>query len=141
MTLEKALKKIEAENKLLDKANKDKQQIIEKMKENYKEQQALIEHSKRQWQMVKEQANTLLAEKKKLLIEKKHLINEKDGLAKSITQAKEETSSLAKELRESRNTVREIGLWWLLRVLYPRHLAIDCWFFVFCFVYLYNKII
>lgn len=108
-------------------------QMTEEKNQLYKDRQALIEHNKKQLQKAKEETDALKAKNEQLLTQKRYLINENDRLTKNLKQA-------AVEIRESRNTVREMGLWWLLRVLWPHSLAIDCWFLVFCFAYLYNKL-
>jgi len=137
--LEEALKKSEAENKILDKKNNDKEILIAEMKEQTKQLEMKQRVFKKQWQEVEAKTNALATEKKKLLIERKYLIDEKDRLTQSIKHAENKTNMTAEQLRDSRNTIKEMGLWWLMRILCPRHLAIDCWFLVFCFAYVYYK--
>ena len=75
-----------------------------------------------------------------LLCERKQWCNEKDCLAKTLKQAKDKTHSLDKQLKDSRRTIQEMGFCWLIRVLCPQNIAVDCCFFVFTFAYLCYKL-
>ena len=137
--IEERLKSMEEQNKILDKDNMEKDLIIAEMKEEtnclYKERQALVI----QWH---KGMNTLILQKKKLndiSILNSQLAEEKRLLAEEKKSVVEQNNLLAKQLKESRNTVKEMGMWWLIRVLSPSHIAVDFWFFAFTFSYLYFK--
>ena len=124
--LVKKNKVLDKENKVLNKENKERELMLSEMKEETNrlsiKQQTLI----KQWHC---EIQTLEAQKKELQIESKDLIDEKN---QKINDLKQANDILTEQLKEKRNTVREMGLWWMIRVLYPSHFIIDC-FFVFCF--------
>lgn len=88
--------------------------------------------------LIKEK-NILASDKEKLLSEKEQMIKKIESLTKSLKQAENEKKVLAKQLNESWNTVKEVGMWWLIRVLSPSHVAVDFWFVIICLGYWYAK--
>ena len=72
-----------------------------------------------------------------LTTEIEKLSNEKDCLTKSLKQTEDEVQSL---VQQNRRTISDMGLLWLMRILSPRHLAVDGCFLIFGFAFLYNKI-
>ena len=147
------------QQKALQKQHQKEIEILEVKKEWQKEIEILevkkewqkkIEISEEERQHLVHANDTLTTRVAELLSEREHLVkendtlatkieklsNEKDCLTESLKQAKDETRSLA---QQNRRTISDMGILWLMRVLCPRHLAVDGCFFIFSMAFLYNR--
>jgi len=124
---EQKVKKLEAINKHLDKENQHKEIVIAEMKEQQKElllkQKLLLEQLK----VVQEEKNVL----------EQKLINERNHFAVVAQHTEDKAHKMAEQLQKSKSTVKEMGLFLVLRALCPRYL--DPCFFVFSVFYIYSK--
>jgi len=128
---------LEARNKHLEKENQRKEIMIAEMKELQKglllTQKALAKQLR-----AMEKKQKVLENEKNVLVDKNlKLINEKNHFAVVAQHTEDKAHKMAEELQSSKSTVKEMGLFLLLRALSPRYL--DPWFFVFGVFYVCSK--
>ena len=128
---------MEARNKQLEMESRQKEIMIAEMKEEQKgsllTQRVLV----KQLKVMEKQQKVVQDEKDVLINEKEKLGNERNHFAMVARQTENKAHKMAEELRQSKSTVKEMGLFLVLRALCPRYL--DPWFFVFSVFYLFSK--
>jgi len=130
---------LEAKNQALIKENQCKETVIAEMKEQNKEllltQKVLVKQLRVMEELqkvVQDQKDVLVDEKEKLIIERNHF-------AVVAQHTEDKAHKMAEELQHSKSTVKQMGLFLLLRALSPRYL--DPWFLVFSVFYLFSKVV
>ena len=124
---EQKVKKLEARNKHLDKENQHKEIVIAEIKEQQKELLLTQKLLVKQLKVVQDQKNVL----------EQKLINDRNHYMVVVQHTEDKAHKMAEELQQSKSTVKEMGLFLVLRALCPRYL--DPWFFVFSVFYIYSK--
>jgi len=130
---------LEVRNQGLLEENQRKDTVIAEMKEQHNEllltQRVLVKQLRvmEELQKVeKDQKDVLIDEKEKLIIERNHFV-----VVAQHTENK--AQKMAKELQHSKSTVKQMGLFLVLRALSPRYL--DPWYLVFSVFYLFTKVV
>ena len=134
---EQKVKQLEARNKHLEMENHRKEIMIAEMKEEQKESLLTQKVLVKQLKDMGKQQKVVQYEKDALINEKEKLVNERNHFAVVAQHTEDKAHKMAEELQQSKSTVKEMGLFLVLRASCPRYL--DPWFFVFSVFYLFSK--
>jgi len=134
---EQKVKQLEARNKQLEMEIHHKEIVIAEMKEEQKGSLLTQKVLVKQLKVMGKQQKVVQDEKDVLMNEKEKLINERNHLAVVAQHTEDKAHKMAEELQQSKSTVKEMGLFLVLRALCPKYL--DPWFFVFSVFYLFSK--